>query len=118
MKRSFLIAAAFVLTSCASSVPYGTSEMLTENKAIVTVGGNVLVPRIEIERHANVLAAQSTIEAGFSHFIFEDKEVFSRSFDGGARRYDLDGTVIMFSEENAPVSATNASEVLKRATGN
>lgn len=79
-----------LLASCASQPPYYgpkkpgetmgyTDTRLDQNRYQVTYSGNSATDRETVENFLLMRAAQVTLEAGFSHFVFDTRDTEART---------------------------------------
>lgn len=85
--RNLLIAAsAATLAACATATPYQaasepggfdgyTQQMIENDRARVSFGGNSVTKRETIENYLLFKAAEMTLEKGFDHFVLQEREV-------------------------------------------
>ena len=89
-KAAALIAAARVLAACATGPTYrprgpneavGYSDLrLTENRFRVTFTGGVNTRREQVEDYLMRRAAEVTLEAGYTHFVFDARDTEARTY--------------------------------------
>lgn len=102
-RNAFLCATAIVLTACATATPYqpasepgafdGFSQQMIENdRARITFGGNSLTKRDTVENYMLYRAAETTLERGFDWFELQERDVEEKTrvrvTQGFASAYD------------------------------
>lgn len=86
LRHLFLAASAVVLTACATATPYqpaskaggydGFSQQMIENdRARITFGGNSLTKRETVENYLLYRAAEMAVERGFDTFTLQEREI-------------------------------------------
>jgi hypothetical protein len=89
-KAAFLSLAATVAAACATGPVYKprapgesvgyTDRQLTENRFRVTYSGNSAIKREDVENFLLRRAAEVTLAAGYTHFVFDDRDTQARTY--------------------------------------
>src|SRR5215469_9021047 len=84
LRASTLILSLFVLAGCATPAPYAprgpgqatgyTDRQLSDNRWRVTFTGNSVTPRETVENDLLLRAAEVTLAAGGTHFVFDSRD--------------------------------------------
>jgi hypothetical protein len=92
LSKPALILSLLVLAGCATPAPYAprgpgqatgyTDRQISDNRWRVTFTGNSVTPRETVENDLLLRAAEVTLAAGHSHFLFDTRDTSART------RYD------------------------------
>ena len=92
LAKPALILSLLVLAGCATPAPYAprgpgqatgyTDRQISDNRWRVTFTGNSVTPREIVENDLLLRAAEVTLAAGHSHFLFDTRDTSART------RYD------------------------------
>ncbi len=88
-KAAFALGALALLAGCATPAPYAprgpgqqtgyTDRQLGPNRWRVTFTGNSVTPREQVEDDLLLRAAEVTLSAGYTHFLFDTRDTAART---------------------------------------